>query len=128
MTEQMREAIKRVAKELRAMPDEEYSKLIAGDSAYEHYCLLCQSCGEDGCCGAQFCLYPGIKQETVETAKEIAESVCTENIRLRRDLKWFETKVMTLFANIKHGDEAHQKWLKDELDRHFARVAEGRED
>jgi len=51
------------------------------------YCPVCGSCGEDGCCSAERCIYPGIKAETVTTMKEIAEDQCQENVALRAKLE-----------------------------------------
>lgn len=30
--------------------------------------------------------------------------------------------IQTLYDEIKHGDEAHQSWLKDAIDKHFAEL------
>jgi predicted RNA-binding protein with PIN domain len=51
------------------------------------YCKACGSCGEDGCCPAELCQYPGIKSETLSAMKEIAERVCTENEELKGNMK-----------------------------------------
>ena len=36
----------------------------------DYYCPVCDSCGEDGCCPVEKCMYPGIKSETVTELKE----------------------------------------------------------
>lgn len=83
------------------------------------YCPGCGSCGHDGCCPAEICIYPGIKEETLAQAKEISESVCNENIRLRKDRKHQDQLIHTLFTKIKHGDQEHQDWLYKAIKEHF---------
>lgn len=33
--------------------------------------------------------------------------------------KDLRTKIRTLFESIKHGDQKHQDWLKEAIDKHF---------
>ena len=36
------------------------------------------------------------------------------------DYAALEAKVKSLFDKIKHGDEQHQSWLKDAIEKHFS--------
>ena len=42
-----------------------------------------------------------------------------ENAALRAQLDEAVKAITTLFDAIKHGDETHQAWLKDAIDKHF---------
>ena len=39
------------------------------------YCQACGGCGEDGCCDARRCLYPGIKKETLDSMHEYIKTL-----------------------------------------------------
>lgn len=36
-----------------------------------------------------------------------------------------ETLLNTLYEEIRHGDDEHQKWLKDKIDEHFKHYYSG---
>lgn len=69
------------------------------------YCPICGSCGHDGCCSAERCLYPSIKAETLKECKD--------------QINWLYDKIGTLFDAIKHGDQEHQDWLQKAIKDHF---------
>jgi hypothetical protein len=43
--------------------------------------------------------------------------------KLRAQNEFPHKKIATLFDEIKHGDEAHQQWLKEKLEAHFKETA-----
>lgn len=51
------------------------------------YCPICNSCGEDGCCPAERCLYPTVKADTVTQHKELFKDACDEIHQLKSDLE-----------------------------------------
>jgi 5-formyltetrahydrofolate cyclo-ligase len=40
--------------------------------------------------------------------------------RVKRELSQAQAREASLFEAIKHGDEKHQAWLKETIDKHFA--------
>lgn len=54
--------------------------------------------------------------ETERAAYRLSQFLLNESKKRETLLK--ET-VLTLFGSIKHGDEQHQAWLKDAIDKHF---------
>lgn len=46
----------------------------------------------------------------------------TDGGNLLYALEWLMGRVENLFETIKHGDEKHQAWLKEAIDKHFGKA------
>lgn len=62
------------------------------------YCPKCGSCGHDGCCPAEACLYPEIKSETVKELKLEVEQLQSQLEACKKERDEFKEVNSQLFA------------------------------
>lgn len=48
-----------------------------------------------------------------------SEADCTPGAGQQNPTHVLRMRIKTLFNAIKHGDEEHQKWLREAIDKHF---------